>query len=433
MNNQQKIIVAAIAAITIAAGTAVWMFGGTASNTPSHSEAEGHDDKEHHNEAPAKPEAGKEGQAQATAEEKASAGGDGHGDHGDHGEEGEEEVVKLTDEQIKQSRIKVEKAQAGTVMSGAEFQGEVKFDADRTAQVVPRVAGVVELVKADLGQRVKKGEVLAVISSPDLSAQRAALLAARERASAARATYQREKSLWEQKISAQQDYLIAQQQLREAEIEQRNAEQRLSALGAGTTASAEGLSRFEIRAPFDGTVVEKAIALGETVASDAKIFVISDMSKVWVEFYVPAKDIEKVQVGATASVKATGSDQVVTGTVNYVGSLLGATTRTATARITMTNPAGAWRPGLFVAVNVLSERSQVPLVIRNDALQTVEDKLSVFVRTSEGFKAQVVKLGRSDGTYSEVLTGLAAGADYATENSFILKAELGKGSAEHGH
>lgn len=430
MNNQQKIIVAAIAAITIAAGTAVWMFGGSSSTASSHSEAEGHDDKEHHDEAPAKPEGGsKEGNAQTAADDKAKAGGDGHG----HEEEDEEDVVKLTDEQIKLSRIKVEKAQAGTVMSGAEFQGEAKFNADRTAQVVPRVAGVVELVKADLGQRVKKGDVLAVISSPDLSGQRAALLAARERAAAARATYQREKSLWEQKISAQQDYLAAQQQLREAEIEQRNAEQRLSALGASATASADGLSRFEIRAPFDGTIVEKGVALGETVASDAKVFMISDLSKVWVEFYVPAKDIEKVQVGATASVKATGSDQVVTGTVNYVGSLLGTTTRTATARITMTNPAGAWRPGLFVAVNVLSERSQVPLVIRNDALQSVEDKPSVFVRTPEGFKTQAVKLGRSDGTYSEVLSGLTAGADYATENSFILKAELGKGSAEHGH
>lgn len=193
MNNQQKIIVAAIAAITIAAGTAVWVFGGSSSTAASHSEAEGHDDKEHHNEAPAKPEAGKEGNAQAAADDKGKAGGDGHGDHG---EEGEEEAVKLTDEQIKLSRIKVEKAQAGTVMSGAEFQGEAKFDGDRTAQVVPRVAGVVELVKADLGQRVKKGDVLAVISSPDLSGQRAALLAARERASAARATYQREKSLW---------------------------------------------------------------------------------------------------------------------------------------------------------------------------------------------------------------------------------------------
>jgi len=66
-------------------------------------------------------------------------------------------------------------------------------------------------------------------------------------------------------------------------------------------------------------------------------------------------------------------------------------------------------------------------------VQPVENKPSVFVRTPEGFKAQVVKLGRSDGTYTEVLSGLSAGADYATENSFTLKAELGKGSAEHSH
>lgn len=427
MNHQQKIIVAAIAAVTIAAGSAIWVFGGASStdnSEASHSEAKGHDDKEHHD--------GKEAQTPAAKEasgkvEQATAQGHDEEKHGD------EDVVKLSDEQIKLNRIKLEAVQAGTVMSGAEFQGEARFDADRTAQVVPRVAGVVELVKADLGQRVKKGDVLAIISSPDLSGQRAALLAARERAAAARATYQREKSLWEQKISAQQDFLGAQQQLREAEIEQRNAEQRLSAIGAGSSAGADGLSRYEIRAPFEGTIVEKSLALGETVASDAKVFVISDLSKVWVEFFVPAKDIEKVKVGATASVKATGSDVPVNGTVNYVGSLLGATTRSATARITMTNPGGAWRPGLFVAVNVLSEQKQVPLVVRNTAIQSVEEKPSVFVRTSEGFKAQALKIGRSDGTFSEVLDGLKAGAEVAVENSFILKAELGKGSAEHGH
>lgn len=421
MNNQQKVIVAAIAAVTIAAGSAIWVFGGAPSDgaTSSHAEAEGHDDKEHHGE-------------QASAKEQATPKEDAHGD--EHGEEthGDEDVVKLSDEQIKLSGIKLDKVQAGVVMSGAEFQGEARFDADRTAQVVPRVAGVVELVKADLGQQVKKGDVLAVISSPELSGQRAALLAARERAAAARATHAREKQLWEQKIAAQQDFLAAQQQLREAEIELRNAEQRLLAIGAGAT-SAEGLSRYEIRAPFDGTIVEKSLALGETVAADAKVFVISNLSKIWVEFYVPAKDIEKVTVGATATVKATGSDAAVKGTVNHVGSLLGANTRSATARITMTNPGGAWRPGLFVAVNVLSEQSQVPLVVRNTALQTVEDKVSVFVRTSEGFKAQPVKIGRTDGTFSEVLGGLSAGSEYAVENSFVLKAELGKGSAEHSH
>lgn len=407
MNHQQKIIVAAIAAFTIAVGSAIWTFGGASSKGL---DGKAHDDKAHHAEQASAPD-------QATPKEEA---------HGD------ELVVKLSDEQIRLSGVKLEKAQAGTVRSGAEFQGEARFDADRTAQIVPRVAGVVELVKADLGQQVKKGDVLAVISSPELSGQRAALLAARERTAAARATHEREKQLWEQKITAQQDLLAAQQQLREAEIEQRNAEQRLLAIGARAT-GLEGMSRHEIRAPFDGMIVEKSVALGETVAADAKVFVISNLSKVWVEFYVPAKDIEKVKVGSIASVKATGSDAVANGTVSHVGALLGANNRSATARITVPNPGGAWRPGLFVTVDVLGEPHQVPLVVRNTALQTVEDKTCVFVRTDAGFKAQPVKIGRSDGTFSEVLGGLSAGAEHVVENSFVLKAELGKGSAEHAH
>jgi cobalt-zinc-cadmium efflux system membrane fusion protein len=401
MTHQQKIIVAAIAALTFAAGAAIWVFGGTSTThtaSTGHVEAEGHADKEHH--------------------------------EARHDDEG---LVTLSDEQIQRHRILVEAARPGTILSSAEYQGEARFDTDRTAQVVPRVAGVVEQVQANLGQHVKKGEVLAVISSPELSGQRAALLAARERASAARATYQREKNLWEQKISAQQDVLAAQQLLREAEIEQRNAEQRLAAIGAGAASGNTGLSRHEIRAPFEGTIVEKDLALGETVAGDAKVFLVSNLSKVWVEFFVPAKDIEKVKVGATARVKATGSDTAVDGTVNYIGALLGAATRSATARITLNNPGGAWRPGLFVTVNVLGEPRQAALVVRNTAIQSVEDKPSVFVRTPAGFKAQAVKLGRTDGTHSEVLEGLKAGTEVVVENSFLLKAELGKDSAEHGH
>lgn len=348
----------------------------------------------------------------------------------------ESDTVKLTPEQIKASGIQLDKAEAAVIRTGQDFPGEVRSNADRTAQVTPRVAGVVDAVLVILGQNVRKGQVLAVLSSPELSDLRSEALAARERAAAARVMYQREKTLWEQKISAEQDLLQAQQALREAEIQQRNAEQKLSALGVQQSGNAKGstsLNRYELRAPFDGTVVEKRLALGEAVKEDATVFVVSDLSTVWADVNVSPKDLDKVRVGHPAVVKAAGSQAVANGKITYVGNLLGEQTRSAVARVTLANPGGVWRPGLFVSVSVLASQTQVPVSVRSAAIQMMDDKAVVFVAGSEGFKATPVKLGRTDGQTTEILGGLTAGQSYVAVNSFVLKADIGKSSVEDEH
>ena len=75
----------------------------------------------------------------------------------------------------------------------------------------------------------------------------------------------------------------------------------------------------------------------------------------------------------------------------------------------------------------------MPLAVKSESLQTLEERTVVFVRNEEGFEARPLELGRVDSEFSEVRAGVAAGESYATKNSFILKAELGKGDAEHGH
>ena len=344
----------------------------------------------------------------------------------------EEGKIELTDAQIRSSGVTLQTAGAAVIKSGLQLPGEIRFNEDRTAHVVPRVAGIVESVPANLGQQVKKGQVLAVVSSTSVSQQRSELLTAKERLTLARTTYQREKKLWEEKISAEQDYLQAQQALREAEIALRNAQQQLQALGA-SPANGSGLNRFEIRAPFDGMVVEKHITLGEAVKEDASIFTLSDLSAVWAEIIVPAKEIDRVRVGTPTIVSATSSDAKVAGKVAYVGSLIGEQTRSAQARVVLPNPNMAWRPGLYVNVELTAEESQVPVAVSVEAVQTINNNAAVFVRVSGGFIAQPVTTGRSDGKQMEIVKGLKAGAQVAAAGSFVIKAELGKGSAEHSH
>lgn len=352
----------------------------------------------------------------------------------DHADE-EEGLLKLDAERARAAGVSLAEASPALIAGTLQLPGEIRFNEDRTAHVVPRVAGVAESVAANLGQLVKKGQLLATLTSPAISEQRSELMAAQKRLALARTTYQREKQLWQEKISAEQDYLQAQQALREAEIASANAQQKLAAIGAGS-GTAGALNRFELRAPFDGVVVEKHLAVGEAVQDSTAVFTISDLRSVWAEMKVAASDLPFVRVGEKATVHATAFESRATGVVAYVGALIGQETRTAPARITLDNPDGIWRPGLFVNVELTAagQQAAAAVAVANAAIQKIDgDKPVVFVPVAGGFKAQAVKLGKADGQSTEVLQGLSTGQRYVKDGAFVLKSELGKATAEHVH
>ena len=340
--------------------------------------------------------------------------------------------VMMDDDQVRASGIAIAAAGAVQIASVVQFPGEVQLNDDRTVHVVPRVPGIAEAVLVNTGQNVRKGQTLAVFSSQVISEQRSALQSAQKRQSFALTVYEREKKLWEQKITAEQDFLQAQVALREAEIAVENAQQKLNALGV-TGGSGTGLNRFELRAPYDGLVVERKLSVGEAVKEDTPIMTISDMSAVWVEVSIPAKDLPLMRVGAKVLVRATAFDAKATGTVAFVGALVGEQTRMARARIVLGNPQGAWRPGLFVNVEVNSANLQVPVAVESEAIQTLGNRQVVFVREEKRFVPRSVKLGISDGKYIEVLEGLPLGTRYAAQGRYIIKSELTKLTSEEGY
>lgn len=350
------------------------------------------------------------------------------------GEKPKEDVdaVALTEEQITTAGIVLAAAGSSKIVTTLTLPGEIRFNQDRTSHIVPRIDGIAESVTAELGQQVKKDQVLAVLASTGISELRSEAMASQKRLALAKTTYEREKKLWEDKISAEQDYLQARQALQEAEIAAQNASEKLRALGAGAETKG-GLNRLELRAPFDGMIVERHLSLGESVQANTNVLTLSDLSTVWAEIVVSAKDLNTVKVGTPVTVKAASFESQAKGKISYVGSLLGEQTRTATARVTLPNPETAWRPGLFVNVEIAAGEVDAPVVVNADAIQSVENKTVVFVRTKEGFNAVPVETGRSDGKNVEIIKGLEAGAQYAAKGSFVLKSELGKASAEHGH
>ncbi len=348
--------------------------------------------------------------------------------------------VKLTDEQLKTAEIGIDTVRARRMVSTIDLPGQVKANETKMAHVVAAVAGVVTEVRKQEGDRVIRGEVIAVLSSRELADAKSAYIEAGHHLEFRKTAFEREEALWRKKISAERDYLDAKRLYDEAGLAHRVAGQKLIVLGVPADAitrlpeaPAEMLSRLEIRAPFDGRVIARDVTVGESVRADEAIFTIADLSTVWVDVTVYAKDLGLVREGQDATIRSSDIGAQATGRVSFIGSLVGQDTRAATARIVLPNPDGRWRPGLFVNVQLVTAASSVPMVVSVDAIQTFRDWKVVFVRYGDHFEARPVELGRTDGKWVEVLSGLKPGVRYASHNSFAVKAEIGKLGATHDH
>jgi cobalt-zinc-cadmium efflux system membrane fusion protein len=337
--------------------------------------------------------------------------------------------------------VKTAVAGPGTISNQLALSGEVHLNEDRTAHVVPRLTGVVKDVLKSAGDTVSSGDALAVLDSRELADAKADFLAAHARLGLAEQLFRREDDLWKKKISAEQDYLRAKQALEEARIATRTSEQKIHALGISDRGvksihmeDEANLTRFAVTAPFDGTIIQKHITLGEFLEANADVFLIADLSSVWVDINVNKKDLPRVKAGQQVTISAQDGIPPVTGAIAFVAPVVGSETRTTTARVILPNPDGLWRPGLFINATIDVDRNDAPVVIDKKAIVTIEEQPRVFVKNGEGFIAKPVQTGLTDGTRIEVVSGLGAGDVYASEGAYTLKAEMEKSElAEEGH
>jgi cobalt-zinc-cadmium efflux system membrane fusion protein len=199
-----------------------------------------------------------------------------------------------------------------------------------------------------------------------------------------------------------------------------------------TVESNESLQTYAVVAPLSGVVTARAANPGEQTG-DKALFTIADLSTVWVELSLFPRDIAKVRVGQTVRVSSSDTGLSADGKIVYIAPFGSSANQTLTARVLLDNAERRWAPGLYVTAEVTLGEKQAPLAVRNEALQTLDNDDVVFVRAEEGFEPRPVRIGRTDGQWSEVTDGLKPGEHYVAANSFILKAELGKDSAEHDH
>ncbi|WP_413495560.1 efflux RND transporter periplasmic adaptor subunit [Shewanella baltica] len=199
-----------------------------------------------------------------------------------------------------------------------------------------------------------------------------------------------------------------------------------------TVEANESLKTYSIVSALNGVVTQRNANTGEHT-TDIPLLVVQDFSTVWVELSVFPKDVAQVELGQRVRILSLDSTQIAEGKIIYIAPLGQGGNQAITARALIDNPNGIWKPGLFVNAQITRAEIAAPVVIRNEALQIIDDNPVVFVQGEEGFEPRAVTLGRSDGELSEVVAGLSANEVYVSKNSFVLKSELGKEDAEHGH
>ncbi|MCL1050795.1 efflux RND transporter periplasmic adaptor subunit [Shewanella abyssi] len=205
-----------------------------------------------------------------------------------------------------------------------------------------------------------------------------------------------------------------------------------------TVRNSTTLQRYSVKSPANGQVTELMLSVGDSTFNQA-LLLISDLSSVWIDMSAFPKNLSRIALGQAVTIGDDDHDNSeehrdgrASSTISYIAPVMTGG-HIARVRAVIANPEGHWRPGMHIQANVETRTKQVPLAVRADALQTFMDKPAVFVKYGNTFEVRLLTLGETDGQFVEVLAGLEANAEYVTENSYLLKADIMKNAAKHVH
>lgn len=359
-------------------------------------------------------------------------------EHNDHDEdESDSEIVILDQQSLDAAGIEISTAASAALAQVVTLPAEIRFDADRVANVSPRVSGIISRLYVGEGDPVNRGDRLALIQSRELASLKARWQMETTRENLAAKSLVREEALFADKITSEADLQRARADLEAAKAASAAAENELHASGVshaalqsiGQAADGDNANAY-LTSPISGRVVRRSVSLGETVsagdASASPLFTIVDESVVWADIAVFKDDLGRVRVDAPVKLRDNAGHLLAESTIDFVLPIIDETSRTATARIVIDNMDGLLRPGQFITADI-STGSSIPIVrILGTAVQRVEGKPSVFIPDEGGFRPVPIETGKRADGYIEIRSGLQAGDRYVSGGSFTLKAQLEK-------
>lgn len=351
----------------------------------------------------------------------------------------DQNVIILSEEQMKDLDIQTKVAGPGELAVTISSTGKIILHPDKLVHVIPKISGVAKEARKNIGDSVNENEVLALLESREMADIKANYLAAKEKLALTTSLLEREKRLNEKKVSAQQDYINAKSSYEEANINFQLAKQKLQTFGMSeeeinqlSYALHPDLKLYEIRSPMQGMIISRHITRGEFVENTTTIYEIADLGVVWIEIGVYPKDLVKVKKGQIVDVLLPDGEKAQAKII-YLSPIIQDETITSKAIAELKNPGENWRPGVFVKVNISTQKTSVPLLVAKDAIQEIDGKEFIFVKVSKGFEKRQVQVGVNDETSVEILSGLNKNEEYAVSKTFLLKADLKKKDVEHEH
>ena len=346
-------------------------------------------------------------------------------------------IVTLTAEESARIGLVVQPATRSDFRTYREFPAIVQPNERAMADITTLVRGRVVDVYADLGQQVEANALLAILYSSDLGLAQSAYLKARAKLHVAEQAYARAKFLLQEQVIGEAEAQRRQAELLSMQAEAHEARDHLKLLGMNNDEfrrldkSRDIRSHVPIVAPFAGRIIGRNLTRGEVVETTEKLFVVADLSEVWVRANIPEKDIPFVHTvhasgGRQAEVRINAYPrETFKGTITYVGDVLDPTTRTMQLRLELPNPEGRLKPEMFATIRLFSESQPDRLAVPEAALQRDQNRTFVFVqRNVTEYEVREVQVGESNGTHSTILGGLTEGEPVVTHGAFILKSEL---------
>ncbi len=329
------------------------------------------------------------------------------------------------------AHLQVTKVAEVSLPIDVETTGTVDWDADQTTQAITQVSGPIKRIVVGTGTRVKAGDPLLYVASPDVSGAVSAYRSARNRLDLAKRNLDRNRDLLAHHAIAEKDFESTQADYNDAQTTVENALQTLQIYGVSKTdldrADQQGqpiMPELAMRAPISGTVVQKLVYPGQYIQAGATAaFVISNVSTVWVQGNLYQQDLRTVRVGNTVAITTPAYDQPFPGVVSYIGAMLDPTSRTTPIRVVTKNPDGLLKKDQFVDLTIHSGRIKQALVVPTSAvLYNNENFPFVYLEAAPGqFAQRLVKTGVQQGNQFEILDGLKAGDPIVSEGSVFLQ------------
>lgn len=341
-------------------------------------------------------------------------------------------TIELTDEQIGRGDFRFYPVKEEQLIIKLPVYGKITIPESQKAHISLRTKGIVKDAKKNIGDRIQKGETLAILESKELAESKSDYLRSLARLNLQKRLYENEKNLFSKKLGKEQELYQSENAFLEAEIEKNLFERKLALFGLKNEEIEniqgepyESLSLFEVKAPFDATILKRDITVGEALQEGIDIYELADLSTLYLNLAIYPKDSESIKIGQKLTFEDINGKKGVA-TIQKISPVLDEQNGKLLALATLENKNNIWIPGTPVTAEITTHTFHAQTCVPKEAVVSIEETPYVFIVNGNQFQLREVSLGLKDEQFAHLISGVSPGEEVVSKNAVLLKCELTK-------